>query len=171
MNRLKIKYTISKWSALAVIFYLSGCAALQEIANIQKPTAKVDRVRFTGMSFDTVDLTFDVTIQNPNPIAATLAGFDYDFLIENKSFLTGNQTNQTTIAGNGSSLLNIPISIPFKQLSETYKAISQQDSAGFQLNSGVTVELPVLGNTRIPIRLRPPRPCWTSQKSPAVSSP
>ncbi|MBN2009485.1 LEA type 2 family protein [candidate division KSB1 bacterium] len=136
---------------IACVTYFAGCAALQEIANIKKPTAIVDRVRFTGMTFDAVDLAFDVKINNPNPIAATLAGFDFDFLIENKSFLTGNQTNQTTIASNGESVINIPVSIPFKQLFNTYKSISQQDSAGFQLKSGITVQLPVLGNTRIPI--------------------
>ena len=47
--------------------------------------------------------------------------------------------------------MNIPVSIPFKQLINTYKTISQQDSAEFQLKSGITVTLPVLGNIRIPV--------------------
>ena len=147
----KIIRAILSYSLIAMVTCFFGCATLQEYADYQKPTAKVDGVSFSGMSFDTVDLIFDVKVDNPNPFGATLAGFDYDFLIENKPFLSGSNTDRTTIAGNGTSNLNIPVSIPFKQLINTYKTISRQDSAEFQLKSGITVTLPVLVNIRIPI--------------------
>jgi LEA14-like dessication related protein len=138
-------------SLLSSFLYFIGCAAIQEFANVQKPTAKVDKVSFTGMSFDAISLAFDVKVQNPNPIAATLAGFDYDLLIENQSFLTGNQNEQMTINSMGESTVRIPVSIPFRKLFDTYKAISKQDSVDFQLKSGISVNIPVLGATKIPL--------------------
>jgi LEA14-like dessication related protein len=151
MQIAKIIRSILSFSLIAMVTCFTGCATLQEYANYQKPTASVDGVRFSGMSFDTVDLIFDVKVKNPNPFSATLAGFDYNFLIENKPFLSGSNTDRTTIASNGSSILNIPVSIQFKQLVNTYKTISRQDNAEFQLKSGITVTLPVLGNIRIPV--------------------
>ena len=58
---------------------LLHCAALQEFVNIQKPTAKINTLRLTGMSLEELDLAFDVDIFNPNALSASLASFDYDF--------------------------------------------------------------------------------------------
>ena len=134
-----------------IIAQLLGCAALQQIANIQEPKLDVQNVRFTGMSFDAIDLAFDIKIKNPNPLSATLAGFDYDFQIDNSSFLKGQQNKQLTIQAMGESSIEIPISLNFKELYSTFQALKSQDSSAYKLLCGLSFNLPVLGPTRIPI--------------------
>ncbi|MFZ5517941.1 MAG: LEA type 2 family protein [Candidatus Zhuqueibacterota bacterium] len=136
----------------AIVFLIGvGCAALQELANVQKPTLEFQRVRFTGMSFETVNLAFDVSIKNPNPLSASLAGFDYNFQINGASFLSGQQPAQLTIAANAESALEIPLTLAFKDLYQTYQTLKNQDSSAYKIDSGLLFDLPILGRTRIPV--------------------
>ncbi|NOZ62154.1 MAG: LEA type 2 family protein [Calditrichaeota bacterium] len=135
--------------SLPLIF---SCAALQQLANVQKPQVKVGQVRLTNITFDKVDLAIDLNITNPNPVAATLAGFDYNFLLNGQSFLTGNQAKQTTISANGQSTLQIPLSLTFKKIYDTYKSLKNSDNAGYKIAAGLTFDLPILGKTRIPVQ-------------------
>ena len=134
---------------LSVILF--QCAALQEFANIQKPKVTVSDVRLTGLNLQKLDLVFDVNIQNPNALSATLAGFDYDFQLGGSSFLTGNQDKQLTIESMGQSKVEIPVSLTFKEIYQTYQSLKNQDSTKYKLACGLMFDLPVLGKTRIPV--------------------
>lgn len=134
-----------------VALFLLSCAAIQELTKIQQPTLQVQNVRFKGMTFETLDLAFDVKINNPNPMAATLAGFDYDFLIEGASFLKGDQNQQMRIEAAGESMLEVPLTLTFNDLYKTFQALKDQDSSAYKIDLGLTFNLPILGNTRIPV--------------------
>ncbi len=137
------------------LMILSGvafrCATLQQFANIQQPMVDIQNVRLTGMSFEALDLAFDLKITNPNPISATLAGFDYDFQIGDASFLKGNQEKQLTLQAKGESMLEIPLTLNFKDLYSTFQTLKNQDSSAYKLICGLSFNLPVLGPTRIPV--------------------
>ncbi len=148
--------SIALWSfllggLLLVSISLFRCATLQQIAAIQQPSVDVQNVRLTGMSFEALNLAFDLKITNPNPISATLAGFDYDFQIGDASFLKGNQEKQLTLQARGESMLEIPLTINFKDLYNTFQTLKNQDSSTYKLICGLSFNLPVLGPTRIPV--------------------
>ena len=136
-------------TALSIILF--QCAAIQELVNIQKPQITVKDVRLTGLNLQKIDLAFDVNIQNPNALSATLAGFDYDFQLGGSSFITGSQDKQLTIESMGQSQVEIPISLTFKEIYETYQSLKNQDSTNYKLACGLMFDLPVLGRTRIPV--------------------
>lgn len=131
--------------------------------NVQKPIVKVEDVKLTGLSLTGLDLDFKIGIQNPNSVAIKLAGFDYELLIENNSFLKGNQNDEVNIEANGSSQVEIPVSLTFKQLYNSFKALTDADSIKYTLKSGLSFDLPVLGKTRIPVQ--------TTQRVPNVKLP
>ncbi len=128
-----------------------NCAALQDFANIQKPKLNVEKLRFTGMTFQTIDLALDIRIDNPNTLSAKLSGFDYDLMIDNASFLKGEQIKELVIESMGQSTIEIPLSLNFMEVYKTFQALANQDSTGFQISTGLSFDLPVLGITRIPI--------------------
>lgn len=151
-NSINKNYLLLLFGGLILmLMQLFGCVALQQLANIQQPSVDVQNVRFTGMSFDALNLAFDLKITNPNPISANLAGFDYDFQIADASFLKGNQDKQMTLQANGESMLEIPLTLNFKDLYNTFQALKNQDSSAYKLVCGLSVNLPVLGPTRIPV--------------------
>lgn len=152
MKKLVLIYGSSLLLGLTLLAILVfRCATLQQIANIQQPVVNIEKVRFTGMSFEALDLAFDLKITNPNPISATLAGFDYDFQIGDASFLRGNQEKQLTLQARGESLLEIPLTLNFKDLYNTFQTLKNQDSSDYKLICGLSFNLPVLGPTRIPV--------------------
>jgi len=135
----------------AALTHLFGCATLKEIAGIQKPAAEVRDVRLTGISFENLNLVFDMKITNPNPLSVSLSGFDYDFQIADASFLKGNQTKSISINAMGESLLEIPLTISFRNLYGAFQALKSEDSTKYKLLCGLSFNLPVLGAIRIPV--------------------
>lgn len=146
---------IFKWLCIglagALVLAAGSCSTLSQLSNIQKPTLSVADVRFTGMSFDAVDLAFDVKIRNPNQLSATLAGFDYDFKINDNSFLKGQQEKKLAIEALGESTVEVPLTLNFKDIYQTFATLKEQDSSAYQMDLGLDFDLPVLGKTRIPV--------------------
>jgi len=130
---------------------LLSCAALQEFANVQKPQLSVANVRLTGISFEDIQLAFDVDIDNPNALSASLAGFDYDFFLGGASFVKGQQDKQLTIESMGKSTVEIPVKLNFKEVYNMFNSLKNQDSTQYKINTGFTFNLPILGDTRIPL--------------------
>ena len=136
---------------LSTLFLLNSCADLQKLASLQKPTANVTGVRFAGISFDDLNLIADVQIKNPNALAVSLAGFDYDLQVDGASFLSGEQTQSLRVAANGASSLQIPLTVNYKELYQTFKALEKQDSTKYKIAAGLKFDVPVLGPIRIPV--------------------
>ena len=152
LNKQKKKSNIGSLIALLIISLLIlNCAALEEFTKTSKPKVNVQQVRFVGMTFDKIDLAFDIKIQNPNPLSIKLAGFDYDFQINNASFVKGQKSDQLAIAANGESLVEIPLTLGFKYLYNSYQSLKNQDSSEYKIDTKLYFDLPILGRTPIPI--------------------
>jgi LEA14-like dessication related protein len=153
-----MRHLQKKWAGWSSIIILGvvlaihfSCSTVKQLANIQEPKLSVEKMRFTGLSFDDIDLAFDVNIDNPNQLSATLAGFDYDLKINNASFLQGQQNSDMTIAAMGESTLEVPLTLNFKDLYNTYNSLKSQDSSAYKIDLGLTFDLPILGKTRVPV--------------------
>lgn len=151
-KKLSTRTVMSILCILSFVF-LAACSAVNELLSnsIQKPTANVNNVRISGLSFDAVDLLFDINVNNPNSVGINLQGFDYDFTINNNSFLQGNNQDGLQIEGNGSSTVQIPLKVGFADLYRTFQSIKNLDSTGYELKTGFTFNLPVLGAVRVPV--------------------
>ncbi len=135
---------------LSFCFLLLGCATLSELATMKKPTLSIEDVSITDLSLKDAELTFDVAVENPNSLSAKLSAYNYDFKINESSFVSGSQPSNTVIEASGKSTLQIPIRIGFKELYNTFTSLKDQDEAAYTLNLIVITDLPVLGITEIP---------------------
>lgn len=150
-SRFKIAESTFVLFITLTTFLLFRCATVQQLAKIQKPTISVERANITSLNFESVGLAFDLKVFNPNKLAVTLAGFDYDFLLNDASFLKGKQDTVQTIKAQGESILQIPIRLTFKNLYQTFQGLKSQDSTAYKLNCGLNFNLPILGKTRVPV--------------------
>ena len=143
-----------KYRVLALIisgFVLFSCATLKEITNIQKPLVSVDEVKLTDLNFDSLSLMFDIGIENPNQLSIKLNGFDYQFLLDEKNFLNGQQNEEIQIKSLDKNSILLPVTLNFKEIYQSYQAIKDKDSVLYRIKVGLSFDLPVLGNTRIPV--------------------
>jgi len=139
---------------LLSVLLLASCSEIGQVlqqVNIQKPRARVEKVKLTGLSFKKVDLNFNVGVTNPNPVAVKLSGFDYDFLLNNHSFLKGSQQKNLQISAGGKSSVDIPLSLTFAEIYKTFNSLKGADSIKYQLKLKLGVNLPVLGVVKIPL--------------------
>lgn len=142
------------WVVGAILFGL-GCASLTNLAKhggVRKPTFQLTESRITGLSFKGIDLTFDVQVENPNSLGISLAGFQYDFLVNQKQLLSGKSSERLKIPGGGRETVHIPVSLLFSQVYQLYGGLKNRDSVDYQLNTRFLVDLPVVGQITIPLK-------------------
>ena len=135
------------------LFMLSSCATLEQVSEAlegQKPTARVEGLRLTGLDMRGVDLTFDVQVDNPNPIGISLAALDYDLKLFGSSFLQGDQPMGMKLAAGGRSQVAVPVRLGFQQLLDSYRQHKGAEEVGYELDLGMGFDVPVLGKVRVP---------------------
>jgi LEA14-like dessication related protein len=137
-----------------LLIIVNSCADilnLLKMSSIKKPSAQITDTKITGLSFTDVDLLFDVNIDNPNNVSIDMAGVDYDLKINNYALVKGNQNEPLSINALGSSGLKIPVSINYKDLYQAVKSLSEKNNSAYAFEGGLSFNLPVLGNIRVPI--------------------
>lgn len=129
-----------------------GCSVINELASsLQKPNVSVTDVRITGFSFSDIELTYDVTVDNPNAVSLQLMSYDYDLEINNRSFVKGDQKEQSRIEASGKSTFQVPMTLNFQDLYSTIKGLAGQDEADYAFSSTFAFDLPGLGRTEVPV--------------------
>jgi len=119
--------------------------------SVENPDVRISKTKIAGLSFDQVDLVFDIEIKNPNPIGINLAGFDYDLLLNKNSFLKGEQNNQLEIKANDVAVIQLPLSLLYNNIFKTYNSLKNEDKITYSLKTGLSFNIPVLGPVRIPV--------------------
>ena len=149
-----MKYLKYSFIALLLILNFYSCATLNSILNqmnVQKPTVEITNAKISNLSFDDLDLLFDIQINNPNSVGINLAGFDYDLLINENSFISGNQPDKLEIAANNQNSIQLPVKLKFVDIYNTFADLKKNNNSKYQIKCGLNFNLPVLGETRIPI--------------------
>ncbi|MGQ9852789.1 MAG: LEA type 2 family protein, partial [Candidatus Oleimicrobiaceae bacterium] len=137
--------------AAAVAGVVAGCAALSKIG-VREPTAAVKNVRLTSLSFDQLGLGVQIGVQNPNPVAVTLAGYDYQLSLGATPLLSGVQEQAVTVQRNAESVVEIPVTLVFAELFQTLQSLAEQDSTELGIAANLWCDLPVFGRTKLPIK-------------------
>jgi LEA14-like dessication related protein len=147
---VKKSYVIS----IILVFVIFGCnelKKLQNMANVKNPDVKFESVKLTALSFEKADLMFNLKVINPNDFNITLSGFDYDLLINENSFLKGRQNKGVAIKANNSSMVQIPLSLRYTDLFDTYSSLKDADVLKYTIKTGLLFNVPILGNVRVPV--------------------
>lgn len=146
-----MKISIKHFIYLSLVVYLSGCAELAKHAETVKPTAQLTGARLANISFDQVDLVFDLEVENKNPIELDLAGLDYDFKIEDQSLVSGVTAKAIKLKANGTSPVELPVTLKFDDLKNLPGELWNKDKLAYDLQTTFNIMLPVIGNYAIPV--------------------
>ncbi len=143
----------SIYKLLLVLFTITliGCAELAKHADTIKPTAKVTGTRLANISFEQVDLVFDLAVENKNPITLDLAGLDYDLKIENQSLVSGVTAKAVKLKANATSPVQLPVTLKFDDLKKLPGELWNKDKLAYDLQTTFNINLPAIGNYAIPV--------------------
>jgi len=120
-------------------------------SNTRLPKVTFEGAKISHLSLSKADLIFDLKISNPNPVSISLAGFDYDFLLNGNTFVKGDNKDGLSIEANGESTVQAPVSLSFSEIYKTIRSFQKQDSAAYNVVCGFSFDLPVLGSRRVTV--------------------
>ncbi len=137
-------------TVLAAAAALTGCETVEKLAGgIRKPKATVVSTGMTDLSFEGIALRFDVRLDNPNPIGIELAGFDYELLVDENSFVSGTYDRAVEIEAEGESIIPIPVAFRFEDLLGGIQSLADRNETAYTVTTGFTFDLPVLDRVRV----------------------
>src|SRR5690625_6132137 len=84
------------------------------------PNISFSRVGIDGFGFNEATLLFEFDVDNPNPVGLTAKRYNYDFLINNSSFVSGEHRDRVSISREATSTLEVPVTIKFTERSEEH---------------------------------------------------
>lgn len=133
---------------------LTGCSTVGEavINSVPRPEVSYKTMRLGNLSPEALSLEFDLDVKNNLGVPLNLAGFDYDFQVENSSFLKNQIQKPVQVPGRGNGTITVPVTIPFQDLYNAYDKLGKQDSYNYLLSGGVSVNVPGLGPIRVPLK-------------------
>jgi LEA14-like dessication related protein len=136
---------------IILIFLVSGCAVLRDYADVQRPSVNFSKMSVQNISFDGVTLLFDFDVNNPNRFGVSANQYSYEFFINNNSFLSGTQRENLRISRESSSVVQVPVSLNFSEVFNTFSSLVRSDSFSYQLSTEVQFDVPGLGTQRVPV--------------------
>ncbi|MDR2083922.1 MAG: LEA type 2 family protein [Bacteroidales bacterium] len=128
-------------------FCVLSCNQLKNI--VSEPTFKAQSFQISKINFENMDLLFKVRVDNPNSFTIPFPNIDWNLSINNNQFLKNTLTKNTTIAANSYTIVDIPVTINYKNLYSVIKSLANTTSdATYKMNVGLSIPLPVLENKR-----------------------
>ena len=134
-----------------VVVFLCGCESLQQVLNLQKPTAQLVGVKFGGVSLEGAQLIFDVDINNPYPAPLPLLNIDYNLTSRDSNLFSGSADLEGTIPAKSSRVLSLPVNIKYLDLIKAFKDIRPGSAIPYKADIGLGLDAPALGKLRLPL--------------------
>jgi LEA14-like dessication related protein len=131
---------------------LTSCAALRDAASVQEPEVRFSNMSVQNINFDGVTLLFDFDVTNPNRLDVSADGYNYEFFINGQSFISGMQDERLEIGRESTSTVQVPVSMTFSNLYESFRSVLRQDSVSYRMDTAVSFSLPVIGSRTVPVQ-------------------
>lgn len=148
---LMTKYVLPVFLML-LLTVLSSCATLRDAANVQEPDVRFSNMSIQTINFDGVTLLFDFDVTNPNRLDVAADGYNYEFFINGQSFISGTQDDRLEIGRESTSTIQVPVSMTFSNLYESFRSVLRQDSISYRMDTAVSFSLPVIGSRTVPVQ-------------------
>lgn len=136
---------------LFVSILLASCGTVRDLADVQEPDVSFTNMSIQNITFEGVTLLFDFDVNNPNRFGVSAEGYNYEFFINERSFLTGVQEQPFRIERESANQIQIPVSLTFTEVYETFRSVMRQDSLSYMLSSEVEFDVPVMGTRKVPV--------------------
>ena len=140
------------WIAALVTVFFVGCETMNQVLNLQKPSARMTGLKFENVKLDSATLLFDVEVDNPYPVALPLMNLDYGLSSGAEPFLNGNAELQTTVPAKSKKIVSLPANINYLDMLKALKGIRPGSKIPYKADLGLSVDAPALGLMRLPLK-------------------
>ena len=136
--------------SLLCVVTTTGCESM--LGMIRKPGARIDGVRFDGLSLEKVNLVFDIDVTNPYSFDIPLTNLDYALSSEGAQFLDGQADLQgTSIPAYGSRTVPVPVSLTFAGLLKLLQKVKPGEVVPYESSLKLWLDVPNAEPLGIPL--------------------
>ena len=143
----KFQIRKSPWAGLPVFLslLLSVLLSCQTISSIiQEPKVSVSSVDLDKINFNGIDMICRLNVENPNGFDIPFPEIDWQLYINANSFINGILKNDTRLKGNGTVTVDVPFSVTYTGLYNTFTSLLDSKEAAYQIALGLKFPLPLL---------------------------
>ncbi|XP_078169304.1 late embryogenesis abundant protein Lea14-A-like [Carex rostrata] len=123
----------------------------EKIAHMPMPEGSVTKVSFKTMTRECITLHSEIDVTNPYSHRLPICDISYSLKSGEKVIASGTLPDPGWIVASGVTKLELPMKVPYDFLISIMKDIGSDWDIDYELEVGLTIDLPVVGNFTIPL--------------------
>ena len=143
MKNVKLMKIIIFFLVVLCFFIFTTCqGGLRTI--LQEPRASIRSVDIDTISLQGLDLIARVDVENPYSFDIPFPDIDWELFLNNSSFVLGELTNNTSLGRGRTERVDIPFSLSYAGLYESFKSIWENKEMAYKIALGISFSIPLL---------------------------
>ncbi|KQK04706.1 late embryogenesis abundant protein Lea14-A [Brachypodium distachyon] len=123
-----------------------------KIAHMPKPEASLDSVSFKGVSREALTVHSNINVTNPYSHRIPICDITFTLKCGGKVVASGTIPDPGWIEEGGEvTKLEVPAKVPYDFLISIMKDLGRDWDIDYELQVGLTIDLPIIGNFTIPL--------------------
>ncbi|KAL3536766.1 hypothetical protein ACH5RR_000132 [Cinchona calisaya] len=123
----------------------------EKVANMPKPEAAVTDVDLKGVGREGITYQADVSVKNPYSVSIPICEISCVLKSAGRVIASGNIPDPGSLKGNETSMLEVPVKVAHSVLLSLARDIGRDWDIDYELEIGLIIDLPVIGNFTIPL--------------------
>jgi len=123
----------------------------EKVVDIEKPEADVLDFSMADISRDGITYKAKVSIKNPYSHSIPICDISYSLKCASRLIGSGKVPDPGSLPANETIVLDVPVKVPHDALLSLMKDLGADWDIDYELELGLTVDLPIVGNFTIPI--------------------
>uniref|UniRef100_A0A7N0TXC6 Water stress and hypersensitive response domain-containing protein n=1 Tax=Kalanchoe fedtschenkoi TaxID=63787 RepID=A0A7N0TXC6_KALFE len=123
----------------------------EKVAEVPKPEASVNDVHVKWVARDGVTYEAKVAVQNPYSHAIPICEITFVFKSAGRMVASGTIPDPGSLKASDKTDLTVPVKVPHSVLVSLARDVGADWDIDYELNLGLVIDLPVIGNFTIPL--------------------
>ncbi|OVA08133.1 Late embryogenesis abundant protein [Macleaya cordata] len=123
----------------------------EKIAHVEKPEADLKDVELKQVSRDSANFNSKLSIHNPYDHTLPICEISYTLKSANRVIASGTMPDPGSIEANQATTLELPMKVPYDILVSLARDIGSDWDIDYELQVGLTMDLPIIGNFTLPL--------------------
>ncbi|KAA8516105.1 hypothetical protein F0562_019284 [Nyssa sinensis] len=124
---------------------------VEKVANMEKPEASLDDLDLKDLSRDGITYSAKVSVKNPYSASIPICQISFNFKSAGRVIASGTVPDPGSLMGNETTNLEVLMKVPHNVLITLVKDIGADWDIDYELDVGLTIDLPLIGDFTIPL--------------------
>nr|APT40630.1 LEA2-2 [Caragana korshinskii] len=123
----------------------------EKVADMPKPEASITDVDFKRVGREGVEYLAKVSVSNPYSTSIPICEIKYSLKSNGREIASGTIPDPGSLKASDTTLLDVPVKVAHSILLSLARDIGADWDIDYQLDIGLVIDLPVIGNFTIPL--------------------